>query len=90
MIGKALQHKYGKPGFICDTRDGVITRWEHPDGIAQPDNVAIAIAVQEYQDSLVSEKEQRKNRKKAILQKLGMSKNEIKALKELLEDGNDD
>jgi hypothetical protein len=90
MIGKALQLKYGKEGWKCDTRDGVITRWEHPDGIPQPDDAAISTAVSEYQASLINEKDARKNRKKSILQKLGMDKSDIKSLKELLQDGNDD
>jgi hypothetical protein len=35
-------------------------------------------------------KEARKNRKKDIVQKLGLSKQEIRSLSELIQDGNDD
>jgi hypothetical protein len=89
MIGKALQLKYAKEGWKCDTRDGVITRWEHPDGIPQPDDAAIATAIQEYQASLITEKDSRKNRKKDLLKKLNITIEDIKALKELLQDGHD-
>jgi len=44
----------------------------------------------EFTPSQIQEKGDRKNRKKAIMQKLGLTKQEVKSLAELVSDANDD
>ena len=44
----------------------------------------------EFSEEQLQEKAARKSRKKAIVQKLGLTKQDIKALAELVQDANDD
>lgn len=94
-IAQALFWKYWKEGAkinTAQTEDGSfeITNWEHPDDVPEPDEIAIDTALKEYKADQAAKKEARKIRKKAVMSKLGLSKQELTALLELIEDRSDD
>jgi len=94
MIVDALLKKYGKEGISigAEFKNGewVITEWRHPDGISQPDKEAILSAMDEYKEIKNNENSSKKTRKQAVAQKLGLTKEDVKSLRELIRDGNDD
>ena len=82
--------KIGKfEGAKVKTVEGVITEWE-VDGIEKPSEETLNSWKEEIDSDDVQKKDQKKSRKQAVMAKLGLSKAEVKALKELLDDGNDD
>ena len=94
-ISEALFWKYFKKGSSISTKqneDGsfVITAWKISDGTPQPDETTILSVLSEYKSFLVSEKSLRRTRKKSLVQKLNMSKQDIRALAEVIEDKDDD
>lgn len=83
--------KLGKfEGARINTVSGKITSWEGVVGVPQPDEATLSAWEQELIADKTDELQFRKSRKQAIRQKLGLTKAEIKHLKELLEDGDDD
>lgn len=94
-IADALSWKYFKPGDKISTKrlaDGsfVITRWELQSGIPQPNDAQIIALLAEHSAYLESESHDRKNKKKALLQKLGLNKQEVVLLKDIILNGIED
>ena len=67
----------------------IITAWDVP-GVAKPTEQEIQQIVSQADQDKASEKTSRKNRKKAVLQKMGLTKNDLKALIEMIEDKSDE
>ena len=67
----------------------VITSWDVP-GVAKPTEQDLQQIISQTDQDKASEKTSRKNRKKAVLQKMGLTKNDLKALVELIEDKSDE
>ena len=76
-------------GAKINTYENVLTNWDVKD-FARPDDSTIEIWKAEYQTYLANEKIARKNRKKAVLSKLGLTKQDALSLLEFIQDGNDD
>lgn len=67
----------------------VIDLWEHPT-IPKPNAAQMAKALAEYNQDRATRGAQRRVRKQNILQKMGLTVNDIPALLELLDDRNTD
>lgn len=94
-IAHALYWKYYKSGASIRTRqneDGSfsIFEWSHPDGTPEPKESEIKTAISEYKTHLSNEEIAKKDRKQAYMTKIGMSKNDIQSLVDLVKDGNDE
>jgi hypothetical protein len=87
---EAIVHKYGNV-FSAEFREGswVITSWSHPT-LPKPAQSDYASIVNDYRSDMNSRKAQRRTRKRALMQKLGISREDIKGLVEIIKDENDD
>lgn len=97
-LGKALEWWLrGQDKFIgakVETKDGVITAWD-ANGVVQPTDAEIAVIVSDYEASVVSEKDNKKQRKRQLLDSLatltGLTRKQVlKCFNEIVQDGNDD
>jgi len=89
---KAIVKKYpdSKHAAHLENETLVFDQWEcpsHPQPLTEQEILA---AVADLDAADQSEKQKRRQRKKAIMQKLNLSKPDLRALKELLDDGDDD
>ena len=92
-MATALKYKYPEAKIcIKQLPDGspLFTRWECVEHPAVPTSNEISEAISKYEIYETDEKDKRKNRKKDVLQKLGLNTNDIKSLVELIQDQNDD
>lgn len=93
MISTIIEKKLRKLGKFnlakVKTEEGVITEWE-VEGVEKPSQETLNAWKDEIDSDELQDKDQKKSRKQAIRAKLGLTKAEVKALKELLDDGNDD
>lgn len=87
----ALTWKYGNVFSAKREPGGVeeITWWNHAT-LPKPSTSEFPALIAEYESSLVTEKEARKNRKKGVLAKLKLDVSDLKALAELLQDRTDE
>lgn len=97
-LGKALewwlrdQNKFD--GARVETKDGVITSWD-ANGVTQPTDVEITTIITNYEASVVSEKDSKKQRKRQLLDALatltGLTRKQVlKCFNEIVQDRTDD
>ena len=76
-----------------DTGKCVIDKWQDP-SLPQPDEAELERTFQEYDvfitQKTVQDKQDKKNRKRAFMQKLGLNKSDLQGLFELIEDRHED
>lgn len=93
MIANVIEKKLRKLGKFEGAKistDGVsITSWE-VDGVQQPTEQELQAWKSEVDADEQTEKQGTKNAKKALMIKLGLNKQELKALIALIRDGSED
>jgi hypothetical protein len=85
LMPQALSWKYGEFG---STENGRVTDWIKPE--PQPSYDDMDKALSDYKQKLIDDATAKKDRKKGVLAKLKLDESDIKALKELLQDGTSD
>ena len=86
-LQQVIAWKYGSG--LAETKGTEIEKW-HSKVIEEPTLEQLEQDAIDYGAYLETEKTNKKNRKKAVLQKLGLNSGDIQALVELVKDGNDD